>query len=154
MTPFLAELLGTMILVIFGDGVVANVLLQKTKGHNAGWIVVTAGWGLGVAVAVYSVNSISGAHLNPAVTLGMAAIGKLSWAKVPGYMAAQMAGGFLGAVFVWLAYLPHWSITEDRGAKLAVFCTGPAVRRPGLIVITEIIGTALLVLGVLFLLTP
>ena len=154
MSPFLAELLGTMLLVIFGDGVVANVLLQKTKGHNAGWIVVTAGWGLGVAVAVYSVNAISGGHLNPAVTLGMAVIGRLEWASVPIYVAAQLIGAFLGAVFVWLAYLPHWGVTEDREAKLGVFCTGPAVRRPALNMITEIIGTAVLVLGVLVIMTP
>ena len=92
MSPFLAELLGTMLLIILGDGVVANVLLNKSKGQNSGWIVITAGWGLGVAVAVYSVNSISGAHLNPAVTIGLAVIGKFSWALVPGYLTAQMIG--------------------------------------------------------------
>ncbi|MEY2410914.1 MAG: glycerol uptake facilitator protein [Verrucomicrobiota bacterium] len=154
MSPFLAELLGTMLLVIFGDGVVANVLLHKSKGENAGWIVVTAGWGLGVAVAVYAVNSISGAHLNPAMTLGLASIGKFAWSSVPIYIAAQMIGGFLGAVLVWLAYLPHWGITADPGTKLAVFCTAPAVRKPGFNVITEIIGTAILVLGVLVILSP
>lgn len=154
MSPFLAELLGTMLLVIFGDGVVANVLLNKSKGQNSGWIVITAGWGLGVAVAVYAVNSISGAHLNPAVTIGLATIGKFEWDSVPAYVAAQMIGAFFGAVIVWLAYLPHWSITEDKGAKLAVFCTGPAIRKPPQNLVTEIIGTFVLVLGVLAILSP
>src|ERR1051325_7301261 len=115
MSPFLAELVGTMILILLGDGVVANVLLNKSKGQNSGWIVITAGWGLGVAVAVYAVNSISGAHLNPAVTVGLAVIGKFPWANVFPYIAAQMLGAFLGAVLVWLAYLPHWRVTEDQG---------------------------------------
>src|SRR5438034_4798763 len=128
MSPFTAELIGTMILVILGDGVVANVLLNKSKGQNSGWIVITAGWALGVAVAVYSVNAISGAHLNPAVTFGLAAIGKFAWSSVPGYILAQMIGGFLGGVVVWLAYLPHWEETKDQGLKLAVFCTAPAIR--------------------------
>lgn len=154
MSTFLAELLGTMLLIIFGDGVVANVLLNKSKGQNGGWIVISAGWGLGVAVAVYAVNSISGAHLNPAVTIGLAAIGKFAWANVPVYIAAQMIGAFLGGLIVWLAYLPHWGITEDKGAKLAVFCTGPAVRKPGANLLTEIIGTFVLVLGVLAILSP
>src|SRR5437867_13125210 len=105
MTPFLAELLGTMILVTLGDGVVANVLLNKSKGQNAGWIVITAGWAFAVTIAVYCTVGISGAHLNPAVTLGMAAIGKFSWSLVPGYIAAQMIGAALGGALVWLAYL-------------------------------------------------
>lgn len=154
MSTFLAELFGTMLLIIFGDGVVANVLLNKSKGQNGGWMVIATGWGLGVAVAVYAVNSISGAHLNPAVTVGMAAIGKFAWSSVPVYVAGQMVGAFLGAVVVWLAYLPHWGITEDKGAKLAVFCTGPAVRKPGANLLTEIIGTFVLVLGVLAILSP
>jgi len=154
MSPFLAELFGTMLLIIFGDGVVANVLLNKSKGQNGGWIVVSAGWGLGVAVAVYAVNSISGAHLNPAVTIGLAAIGKFAWSNVPVYVGAQMIGAFLGGVIVWLAYLPHWGITEDKGAKLAIFCTGPAVRKPGANLLSEIIGTFVLVLGVLAILSP
>jgi glycerol uptake facilitator protein len=154
MSPFLAELFGTMLLIIFGDGVVANVLLARSKGHNGGWIVITAGWGLGVALAVYTVNSISGAHLNPAVTIGLAAIGKFAWSAVPGYVTAQMIGAFLGAVVVWLAYLPHWAATEDKGAKLGVFCTAPAIRKPLANLLTEIIGTALLVLGVLAVLSP
>ncbi|MBL9189616.1 MAG: aquaporin family protein [Opitutaceae bacterium] len=154
MTPFVAEILGTALLITLGDGVVANVVLNKTKGQNSGWIVITTGWALAVALAVYSVNSFSGAHLNPAVTIGLAAIGKFSWALVPGYIAAQMIGAFLGAVVVWLAYLPHWGATTDQGAKLAVFCTGPAIRRPFANLVTEIIGTAVLVLGVLAVLRP
>src|SRR5213594_5026957 len=117
MPPFLAEVLGTMLLIILGDGVVANVVLNKTKGQNAGWIVITAGWGFGVAVAVYAVGAFSGAHLNPAVTIGLAAIGKLAWASVPVYIAGQMLGAFLGATIVWLAYLPHWPMTESPAAK-------------------------------------
>lgn len=154
MSPFSAELIGTMILVIFGDGVVANAVLHKSKGHNGGWIVITAGWALGVTVAVYAVGSVSGAHLNPAVTIGLAAIGKFAWAQVPAYVAAQMIGAILGAAIVWLAYLPHWEATEDRGGKLAIFCTGPAIRHPLGNVLTEIIGAAVLVAGVLAILRP
>ena len=121
MSPYLAEFLGTLILVLLGDGVVANVVLSKTKGHNSGWIVITAGWALAVAVAVYCTGAISGAHLNPAVTLGLAAIGNFDTALVPGYLAAQFAGAFAGAVLVWLAYLPHWRETPSPADKLAVF---------------------------------
>ena len=154
MSPFLAELLGTMLLILLGDGVVANVVLNRTKGQNSGWIVITAGWAFGVTVAVYAVGTFSGAHLNPAVTIGLASIGKFAWDMVPAYIAAQMLGAFLGAAFVWLAYLPHWKETPDPTAKLAVFCTGPAIRNPLSNVITEVIGTAVLVLGVLAILTP
>jgi glycerol uptake facilitator len=136
-------------LVLLGDGVVANVLLNKTKGQNSGWIVITVGWGIAVATAVYAVGRISGAHLNPAVTIGLATIGSFAWADVPGYIAAQMIGGFLGAVLVWLMYLPHWSVTTDRGLKLAVFATGPAIRRPAANIVGEIIGTAVLLFGIL-----
>jgi len=149
MQSYLAELLGTMILVLLGDGVVANVLLQRSKGQNSGWIVVTTGWGVAVAIAVYAVGRISGAHLNPAVTIALATIGSFSWAQVPGYIAAQMIGAFLGAVLVWLAYLPHWRETPDPGAKLGIFCTGPAIRSTGPNLITEIIGTAVLMFGIL-----
>ncbi|MEK7685743.1 MAG: MIP/aquaporin family protein [Verrucomicrobiota bacterium] len=154
MSPFTAELIGTAILIILGDGVVANVVLNKSKAHNSGWIVIATGWGLGVAMAVYTVNAISGAHLNPAVTLGLAVIGQFHWVNVPGYIAAQMAGAFLGAVVVWLAYLPHWPETADQGLKLGVFCTAPAIRKPALNMVTEIIGTFVLVLGVLAILSP
>jgi glycerol uptake facilitator protein len=106
-----------MILVVLGDGVVGNVVLHHTKAHNSGWIVITAGWACAVTIAVYAVSSISGAHLNPAVTIAMAVIGKFAWASVPGYIAAQLAGGILGGVIVWLSYLPHWPATTDQGAR-------------------------------------
>ncbi|HMG18347.1 MAG TPA: MIP/aquaporin family protein [Gemmatimonadales bacterium] len=154
MSPFLAELLGTMLLIVLGDGVVANVVLNKTKGQNSGWIVITTGWAFAVTVAVYAVGTFSGAHLNPAVTIGLASIGKFAWASVPGYIAAQMLGAFVGATIVWLAYLPHWAVTESPASKLAVFCTGPAIRKPGANLVTEVIGTVVLVLGVLAVLTP
>jgi glycerol uptake facilitator protein len=154
MTPFIAESIGTMILVTLGDGVVANVLLNKSKGQNAGWIVVTAGWAFAVTIAVYCTVAISGAHLNPAVTLGMAAIGKFDWSLVPGYIAAQVIGGILGGVLVWLAYLPHWKETSDQPTKLGVFCTAPAIRNAPANLLTEIIGTFVLVVGLLAILTP
>lgn len=154
MSPFIAELIGTMVLIVFGDGVVANVVLSKTKGQNSGWIVITTGWALGVAVAVYCVGTVSGGHLNPAVTLGLASVGRFPWPLVPQYILAQVAGAALGGVVVWLAYLPHWKETSDTRLKLGVFCTGPAVRRPAANLVTEVIGTFMLVLGVLAILSP
>jgi glycerol uptake facilitator protein len=149
MQNFLAELLGTMLLIVLGDGVVANVVLNRTKGQNSGWIVITVGWGVAVAMAVYAVGRLSGAHLNPAVTVALAATGSFPWADVPSFIAAQMLGAFLGAVVVWLAYLSHWGATASPGDKLAVFCTGPAMRSPLPNLITEIIGTAVLLFGIL-----
>jgi glycerol uptake facilitator protein len=149
MQTLLAEVVGTLILVLLGDGVVANVVLKGTKGQNSGWVVISLGWAVAVAMAVYAVGRISGAHLNPAVTVGLAAIGSFNWAEVPGYVAAQMLGAFLGAVLVWLTYLPHWEVTADPGAKLAVFSTGPAIRNPAANFICEVIGTAVLVFGIL-----
>ena len=149
MQTLLAEVIGTMILILLGDGVVANVVLDRTKGQNSGWIVITAGWAIAVAVAVYAVGRISGAHLNPAVTIALATIGSFPWAEVPGYIGAQMLGAILGAVLVWLMYLPHWRATADPGSKLAVFCTGPAIRNPGANFIGEVIGTAVLLFGIL-----
>jgi glycerol uptake facilitator protein len=149
MNNFLAELIGTAILIILGDGVVAGVLLAKSKAQNAGWIVITAGWGFAVAIAVYAVGSFSGAHINPAVTIGFAANGTLPWGDVPIYLAGQFIGAFIGAVIVYLHYLPHWGETEDQGLKLAVFSTGPAIRNTGSNVVSEIIGTFVLVFGVL-----
>jgi glycerol uptake facilitator protein len=149
MQNFLAELIGTMLLVILGDGVVANVVLNRSKGQNSGWIVITVGWAVAVAMAVYAVGRLSGAHLNPAVTIALAATGSFSWADVPSYLAAQMIGAFLGGVIVWLAYLPHWPLTQNPGDKLAVFCTRPAVRATVPNLLTEIIGTAVLLFGIL-----
>jgi glycerol uptake facilitator protein len=149
MSVYLAELVGTMILIILGDGVVANVVLKKSKGQDSGWMVIATGWGLGVALAVYMVGRISGAHLNPAVTFGLAVIGSFPWAQVPGYIAAQLAGAFLGAAIVWLSYLPHWAVTEDKASKLGIFATAPAIRHVPGNILAEVIGTALLVFGVL-----
>ena len=150
MSAFLGEVIGTMILIILGGGVVGGVVLNKSKAQNSGWIVITVGWGLAVAMAVYAVGSISGAHLNPGVTIGLAVIGSFAWADVPAYILAQMIGAFLGAVLVWLHYLPHWKETEDQGAKLAVFSTGPAIRSYAANLVSEIIGTFVLVLAILF----
>src|SRR5690349_13087798 len=154
MSAILAELFGTAILILLGDGVVANVVLQRTKGNNSGWIVITAGWACAVTIAVYCVNAVSGAHLNPAVTIALAVMGKFPWASVPIYIVAQIAGGFLGGVIVWLAYLPHWAATPDAGSKLAVFSTNPAIRAPGPNLIAEIIGGYALVLALLAVLSP
>ena len=149
MHTLLAEVIGTMILILLGDGVVANVVLDKTKGQQSGWIVITAGWAVAVTVAVYAVGRVSGAHLNPAVTIALAVIGSFPWAQVPGYIGAQLLGAFLGAVLVWLAHLPHWAATKDQGAKLGVFCTGPAIRDTAANMITEVVGTAVLLFGIL-----
>lgn len=150
MSEFLAEVIGTMILIIFGGGVVAGVVLKDSKAEGSGWIVITIAWGLAVTMGVYAVGNFSGAHLNPAVTLGFASIGEFPWAKVPVYILAQLIGAIIGAGIVFLNYLPHWRQTEDQGAKLAVFATGPAIRRPFSNLVSEIIGTAVLVMGLLF----
>jgi glycerol uptake facilitator protein len=148
MQTLLAEIVGTGLLILLGNGVVANVVLNRTKGQNGGWIVITVGWGVAVTVAAYAVGRL-GAHLNPAATLGLVAIGSASWAEVPVHVAGQMIGAFLGAVLVWLTYLPHWDATPDKGAKLAVFATGPAIRSPGANFICEVVGTVVLVFGIL-----
>jgi glycerol uptake facilitator protein len=149
MDIFLAETIGTGILIILGDGVVAGVLLARSKAQNSGWIVITMGWGLAVAIAVYAVGAISGAHINPAVTLGFAINGVIEWSDVPLYLAGEFLGAFIGAVLVWLHYLPHWAATDDPGLKLAVFSTGPAIRNTTANLISEIIGTFVLVFAVL-----
>ncbi|WP_299315298.1 MIP/aquaporin family protein [uncultured Halomonas sp.] len=149
MTPFLGEILGTMILIIFGGGVVAGVLLKHSKAEASGWIVITFGWGLGVAMAIYAVGGISGAHINPAVTLGLAVIGEFPWASVPVYVLGQLIGAFIGAVVVWLHYYPHWEKTDSQGAKLAVFCTDPAIDHTPSNLMSEVIGSFVLVLGIL-----
>lgn len=149
MSMYLAEFFGTMILVLLGDGVVANVVLNKSKGKDTGWIVITTGWGFAVGMAVYVTGWVSGAHINPAVTIGLASIGKFSWALVPGYLIAQVLGGFVGAILVYLAYRNHFEATEDSATKLAVFSTGPEIRNFKWNFITEAIGTAMLLIGVL-----
>ncbi|GGA91955.1 MIP/aquaporin family protein [Ornithinibacillus halotolerans] len=150
MSEFTAELIGTMILIIFGGGVVATNILNKSKGNGGGWVLITIGWGLAVALAVYAVGSVSGAHVNPAVTLAFAAIGDFPWDKVPAYLSAQLIGAIIGAIIVFFAFLPHWRETEDQGTKLGVFATGPAVRSPLANMVTEMIGTFVLILGLLF----
>ncbi|MGA8943973.1 MAG: MIP/aquaporin family protein [Thermoactinomyces sp.] len=149
MTPFVAELVGTMILIIFGGGVCAGVNLKKTLSHQSGWIVITFGWGFAVMLAVYAVGNVSGAHINPALTIGLAAAGKFAWSMVPSYILAQMIGGFLGAVIVWLHYYPHWKETEDQIAKLRVFSTMPAIPNNFFNLISEVIGTFCLVFIIL-----
>lgn len=149
MSAFWGELIGTMILIALGGGVCAGVSLNKSFAANSGWIVITMGWGLGVAVAAYSVGSISGAHLNPALTMALAFNGSFPWADVPSYILAQMIGAFLGAVLVYLHYLPHWKQTEDPATKLGVFSTSPAIDHPVSNLLSEIIGTFILVLGIL-----
>ena len=148
-TPFAGELVGTAILVMLGDSIVANHLLERTKGHGAGWLAITSGWALAVFVAVYCVASVSGAHLNPAVTLGLNMAGVFPGDKVLPYITAQMLGGLVGAVLMWLVHLPHWSRTSDAADKLACFCNAPAVRAPLSNLLTEVIATALLIFGIL-----
>ncbi|CAM2920405.1 MIP/aquaporin family protein [Paenibacillus sediminis] len=149
MSPFFGELIGTMILIILGAGVCAGVSLKKTFSNSSGWIVIAMGWAMAVAIAVYAVGGISGAHLNPAVTLGLASIGKFPWADVPSYILAQFLGAILGATFVWVFYYPHWKATEDAGTKLGVFSTGPAIKHTVGNLISEILGTFILVFGIL-----
>jgi len=149
MSTFTAELVGTMILILFGGGVVASVSLNKSKGFGGGWVVITLAWGLAVSMGAYAVGGISGAHLNPALTIALATIGKFPWSDVPMYILAQMIGAFLGAVLVYFVYLPHWSATNNPEAKLGVFSTMPAIHHPLSNLITEIIGTFALVLGIL-----
>lgn len=154
MTPFVAEIVGTAILILLGDGVVANVLLKGTKGENSGWIVISMGWGMAVFVAVFVVAAFSGAHINPAVTLGLAVAGNFPWADVPVYMGGQFIGGALGAFLVWVHYRQHFDASDDVDHKLAVFCTGPAIRGLPDNFISEVIGTFVLVFAVLYIAAP
>lgn len=149
MSVYVAEMVGTMILIILGAGVCAGQNLKKAYSQNGGWIVITMGWGLGVACGAYAVGSISGAHLNPALTIALACIGQFPWEQVPGYIVAQLVGAFMGATFVWLFYYPHWQATDDAGAKLGVFSTGPAIPHTVANLFSEILGTFFLVLGLL-----
>jgi glycerol uptake facilitator protein len=150
MSPFLAELLGTMLLILLGNGVVANVLLTGTKGNNAGWLVITTAWGLAVFVGVTVAGPYSGAHLNPAVTIGLAIAGKFAWSSVLPYILAQFAGAFIGACLVWLMYIDHFRRTTNPGGILSVFCTGPAVRNYFSNIASEIIGAFVLVFVVFY----
>lgn len=148
-SPFWGELIGTLVLIFLGDGVVANVCLKQSKGENSGWIVITAGWGFAVMLGIFASKAFGSedAHLNPAVTLAFAASSG-DYSKLLTYWPAQMIGAFLGAVLVWLLYLPHWAATSDPGAKLAVFSTGPAIRNPRDNFVSEFLATAMLIVGV------
>jgi glycerol uptake facilitator protein len=154
MSNYTAEFIGTALLILLGNGVVANVVLKQTKGNNSGWIVITFGWGMAVFVSVFTVTDYSGAHINPAVTLGLATAGVFEWAKVPYYILAQMAGGAFGAFLVWIFYRQHVAITEDKDAKLAIFATIPAIRSNVNNLLSEAIGTFVLVFAVLYIAGP
>ena len=149
MSIFWGELIGTMLLVLLGNGVVANVLLSKTKGQSSGWIVISAGWGFGVAMAVYITGWASGGHFNPAVTLGFCLAKKTAWELVPLYLSGQFIGAVLGAILVWLSYFPHWQKTHDPQMKLLSFCTQPAIRNYKWNFFCEMIGTMVLLIGIL-----
>jgi glycerol uptake facilitator protein len=149
-----SEIIGTAILILLGDGVVAAVLLNQSKAQNSGWIVITFGWGMAVMVAVYAVGFFDGAHLNPAVTLGIWIHGGIDGNQAWHYFIGEFIGAMVGAFLVFLAYYLHWSETEDPGLKLAVFSTGPAIRNYGWNLVTEIIGTFVLVFGVLTITGP
>jgi glycerol uptake facilitator protein len=150
MSLYVAEFFGTMLLILLGDGVVAGVVLKETKSHNAGWLTIVLGWGLAVTLAIYAVGRISNAHLNPAITIALWATGDFESQYVLGYILAQFAGAFAGAVLVWLHYLPHWGVTDNAATKLAVFSCAPAIRSTLPNLISEIIGTMVLVLAILF----
>lgn len=154
MSPFIAEFVGTAVIIVFGGGVVSNVVLNKTKGNSSGWIVITFGWAVGVFTGVSIAAPFSGAHLNPAVTLALVLADKFSVSLVPLYLSAQLLGAMTGAVLVWLAYKKHFDVTEDANSKLAVFCTTPNIRSYGYNIITEAIGTFILCLAVLDMAKP
>ncbi|MDZ7753153.1 MAG: MIP/aquaporin family protein [Gammaproteobacteria bacterium] len=151
MNPFIGEVIGTALLILLGNGVVANVVLTGTKANGAGWIVIAWGWGMAVFVAVFTVAAFSGAHLNPAVSVGLAVAGKFEWGQVPAYVAAQFLGAMVGASLVWLVYRPHFARTDNPDLKLACFCTAPAVRDAPANLVSEVVGTFVLVFAVLFL---
>lgn len=150
MTAFTAEIIGTFLLILMGCGVNANVVLEGTKGQNSGWIVITTGWALAVFTGVAVTAPYSGAHLNPAVTVGLAAAGEFSWQQVPAYLLAQFIGALAGALGVWLMHRDHFNRTPDPGMQLAVFSTSPAIRNPALNLLGELLGTFVLVFAVLF----
>jgi len=150
MSEYLGEFIGTLILIAFGGGVVAGVVLKSSKAEAGGWLLICLAWGMAVTLAIYAVGNISGAHINPAVTLGFAAVGVFPWEKVPGYIIAQVLGAFTGGVIVWLNYLPHWKKTENHDSKLGVFSTIPAIRSYPANLVSEMIGTFFLIFGLLF----
>ncbi|PCJ98863.1 MAG: aquaporin [Flavobacteriaceae bacterium] len=150
MTPFIAEIIGTFLLILLGGGVVANVVLEKTKSNDMGWMVITTAWGLAVYIGVVVAAPYSGAHLNPAVTLGLALAGEFDWTSVPTYILAQFLGAMLGSTIVWLLYKDHFDITKDKEAKLGVFSTIPAIRNPLSNLFSEIVGTFVLVFVILY----
>lgn len=152
MSPYLAEFIGTALLVLFGNGVVANVVLARTKGNNSGWIVITAGWAFGVFIGAFCAAPFSGAHLNPAVTLAMALAGKLAPGQVAGYFIAQLLGGIIGGALVWLFYREHFKVSDNADGKLACFCTAPNIRNLPQALFCEVLGTFVLVLPI-FLMT-
>jgi glycerol uptake facilitator protein len=154
MNEFFAEFFGTAMIIVFGGGVVSNVLLNKTKGNNSGWIVITFGWAVGVFTGVLIAAPISGAHLNPAVTIALVLVKKFSLSQLPLYVTAQMLGAMFGAFLVWVAYKNHFDATDDADLKLAVFCTAPNIRSYVHNVLTEIIGTFVLALAVLYMAEP
>lgn len=154
MTPFFGEFVGTGLVIILGQGVVANVVLPKTKGQNSGWIVISFGWAIAVFVGVYCSAPSSKAHLNPAVTLAFACLGKFPWSQVPVYIAAQLLGAMTGSLLAFLSYRGHFAQPGDPDGKLAAFCTGPAIRNAVDNLVTEIIGTFVLILGVLYIASP
>ncbi|MFZ6849926.1 MIP/aquaporin family protein [Undibacterium sp. RuRC25W] len=154
MNPLFAEFIGTAILVLLGNGVVANVILQKTKGFNSGLVVIALGWAMAVFVAVFCTATASGGHLNPVVTIALAVANKFAWSQVPGYILAQMAGGMAGAFLVWIMYYRHFAETTCQDAKLAVFCTGPAIRSTCGNLASEAIATFVLVFAVLNMAAP
>jgi glycerol uptake facilitator protein len=150
MNIYFAEFLGTMLLILLGEGVVAGVVLKGTKSEHAGWLTICIAWGLAVTMAIYAVGEFSGAHLNPAITIALAVIGNFEWSLVAGYCTAQFAGAFTGALLVWFYYQPFWKNTSDASAKLAVFSTAPAIRNSFSNFVSEAIATALLVFAILF----
>jgi glycerol uptake facilitator protein len=154
MEAYIGEFLGTFILLVLGAGVCANVSLKKTGGYNSGYLVITCGWGIAVFVAVFITGSVSGAHINPAVTIGLATSGQFPWGQVPGYILAQLLGAFLGAASIWLQYKDHFDATEDPATKLGVFSTGAAIPNKIINIYSEILGTFILVLGVLYIAEP
>lgn len=149
MSPYVGEFLGTMILILLGDGVVANVVLNKSKGNGSGWIVITTGWALAVAIPVFIFGPASGAHFNPAVTIALAVNGGFEWGMVPGYIGCQMLGAIAGAILVYLTYKLQFDATDDKDGKLGVFCTAPAIRGTAWNFITEVVGTFMLLFGIL-----